>query len=53
MEMLLIATDITFKHNLKKISFHLSPHFLSSVEISVQFITNKKYLGGLVGQSET
>lgn len=50
MEMLLIATDFTFEHNLKKISLPLSPHFLSSLEISVRFITNKKYLGGLVGQ---
>lgn len=49
MEMLLIATDITFKHNLKKLSLPLSPHFLRSLENSVQLITNKKYLGGLVG----
>lgn len=38
----------------EKLSFPLSPHFLRSLEFSVQLISNKKkYLGGLVGQSET
>lgn len=51
----LIATDITFEHNLKRRYLPFESTFSSgSLEISVQLITNKKkYLGGLVGQSET